>query len=350
MDFKISKDSDGSQPQEPHEEKKNQSALLVLLLILVGGFAYLYFFTDLIRPQQTQKTAEAPAPQVVKMPIPALEDNPAGPEGNAPEKAEGSKVAATAPVTEAVPAAEPAKPIVADKTTAAPVAKAAKAPADKAAPAKAVKATPAPAKIKEEPKKAPAAKPAVKKTAAAVKKDLPGEGGIKKPVSASHVKHKTAIKTKKPTTAPRSILVGNYILEETLSADLGRVRKAGFKPTIKAAARKKTSMHRLFIAEYNNREAAQSYLEKLSSYTSDAFVIDQGGKFAVYAGSYLQSEAASYEKDRLKAAGLTVTVRNADIAIPSQNMLVGPFKSKKETAAALARLKNAGLRAKLLQK
>lgn len=344
MDFKISKDSGGSQPQEPHGEKKNQSALLVLLLILVGGFAYLYFFTDLIKPQQTQKTAEAPAPQVVKMPLPARENKPAGPDGKTPKKAEGPKVAATAPVTEAAPAAGPAEPVATDKTTATPAAKAVKASAAKAAPAQSAptqsaqsaptqsakaapaqvaNASPPPAKVKEKTKKTSAAKPGAQKT---------------------------AVKTKKTATGPWSILVGNYVLEEALSADMGRVRKAGFKPAIKPAGRKKTSMHRLLIAEYNDKQTAQSSLEKLSRQTSDAFVIEQGGKFAVYAGSYLQSEAANCEKDRLKAAGLTVTIKNADIAIPSQNLSVGPFKNKREAAAALGKLKNAGLRAKLLQK
>ena len=96
MDFKFSKDPSGSQPEEAPGEKKKQSALLVLLLILVGGFTYLYFFTGLIKPQEAQKTAEVPAtaPQVVKMPLPAREGEPAKPDGNASEKAETPKAAA----------------------------------------------------------------------------------------------------------------------------------------------------------------------------------------------------------------------------------------------------------------
>ncbi|MDD2581718.1 MAG: SPOR domain-containing protein [Desulfuromonadaceae bacterium] len=339
MDFKISNDSGGSQPQEAHGEKKNQSALLVLLLILVGGFTYLYFFTDLIKPQETQKVAEAPAPvpQVVKMHLPAREGEPAGAVGKSPEKTDGSNAAATAPVTKTGPSAGP------DKQAPAPAVKASSAPTAKTTPAPAAKTAPAPIKVKDKTQKALAAKPADKKS-------LPVKGVIKKPVSVGQVKPKAAIKAKKATSGPWSVLVGNYVLEETLSADMGRVRKAGFKPVIKPSTRKKTSMRRLFVSEYDNRAAAQSSLEKISRYTSDAFVIEQGGKFALYAGSYLQSEAADFEKDRLKSAGFTVTIKYADIAIPSQNLSVGPFKSKKEADAALGRLKNTGIRAKLLQK
>ena len=89
MDFKFSKDSGDSQQQGAPGEKKNQGSLLVLLLILVGGFSYLYFFTDLIKPQEGQKTAEAPAPAppVAKMPLPPREGDPAKPEIKKPVKA-----------------------------------------------------------------------------------------------------------------------------------------------------------------------------------------------------------------------------------------------------------------------
>src|ERR1035437_55170 len=118
MDFKFSKDSGGSQPQEVPGEKKKQSALLILLLILVGGFTYVYFFTGLIKPQEGQITAEAPAPapQVVKMPLPPREGESAKPEGSAPEKTDVPKAAATAPVTAAVPA----KPVPAPAVKPAP--------------------------------------------------------------------------------------------------------------------------------------------------------------------------------------------------------------------------------------
>jgi cell division septation protein DedD len=359
MDFKFSKDSSDSQPEEASGEKKKQSTLLVLLLILVGGFTYLYFFTGLIKPREAQKTAEvpAPAPQIVKMPLPAREGEPAKPDGKAPEKAEAPKAAATTPVTTAAPAAKPA------------VAPAKPAPASAAKPAPA----PNPSKPKEEPKKAEAAKPVdkiqlpvsaadkkgvkaaaikadAKKPAVADKKSVSAKDGLKKPVSVGQAKPKPVVKAKKAAPGSWSLVVGNYVLEEALSADMGRVRKAGFEPIIKPAARKKTTMNRLFVSEFNDRAAAQPTLEKLKRHTSDAFVIDQGGSFAVYAGSYLQSESARSEKERLKAAGFPVTVKRSDILIPSQSLSVGPFNSKKAADAALGKLKSTGIKATHSQK
>ncbi len=351
MDFKFGKDAGGSQHQEAPGEKTKQSSLLILLLILVGGFTYIYFFTDLIKPQETQKTANAPAPapEVVKMPLPARESEAAKPEGKAPVKTEAPK-AATAPAVAATPAAVPA--------------------AVPAKPVPAAKAAPVPAKPKEEPKKAEAAKPADKKPQpppVAVKKDVKTTVAkaeakkppvdAKKPAAAiddkkragsdSADKQGTAVTAKKAADGPWVLVVGNYVLEEALSADMGRVRKAGLVPVVKPSARKKTTMNRLLVAEYNDRGTALSTLEKLKRHTSDAFVIEQGGKFVVYAGSYLQSEAASSEKARLKEAGFTTIVKHADIAIPSQSLSIGPFSSKKAADAARGKLKGAGIKASL---
>lgn len=366
MDFKFSKDSGDSQQQEAPGEKKKQSTLIVLLLILVGGSTYIYFFTDLIKPQEAQKPAEAPAsaPQVAKIPLPPREGEAAKPGGNAPVITDTPKEAATAPVAASPPAAKPvaaaAKPV--------PV------------PEPAAKTAPAPSKPKEEPKRIDAAKAAdnktlpapvadkkvgkvavakaevkkpaaaAKKTGVADKKSALAKDGVKKTGSGAQAKQETVAKAKSAAPGAWSILVGNYVNETALSAGMGRVRKAGLEPTVKQSVRKKSTMNRLFVSEFNDRAAAQSNLENLKRHTSDAFVIEQGGKFVLYAGSYLQSEAARTEKERLKGAGFTATIKHADIAIPSRSLSVGPFNNKKAADSALLKLKRAGIKASLWQK
>jgi cell division septation protein DedD len=340
MDFKFSKDSGDSQPQGNSGGKKKQSTLLVLLLILVGGFTYLYFFTDLIKPQEVQKTAEvpAPAPQVVKMPLPPRKGEPAKLEGDTPGNTDALKAATPPPAVAAAPAAKPATVPVNSEPT--PAAK----PADK-------KSQPVPGAEKKAVKAATTTAE-VKKPAMADNKNKSGaaKDDTKKPVSSKHAKPKSVGKVKKTVPDSWSLVVGNYVLEEVLSADMGRVRKAGFEPIVKPSARKKSAMNRLFVSEFNDRVSAQATLEKLKRHTSDAFVIERGGHFAVYAGSYVQSESATSEKERLKTAGFTVTIKHTDIAIPSQSLSVGPFKNKKAADAALGTLKRAGVKATLSQK
>lgn len=363
MDFKFSKDSDNSQQQDAPGEKKNQSALVVLLLILVGGFAYLYFFTGLIKPLEEKKTAEAPAVSEtpVKTPLP--------PRDAAAIKTEDKAVAATSAAKAVTPP---------PKTAAAPAAKPAAAPAKPPAPATKTAPAPAPTKPKEEPKKVASAKPVdkkpqpaapvdkkvdkiasaevnkatpeAKKPAAADKKALPAKEALKKPATSVQEKPEAVARVHKAESDSWLVVVGSYVLEEALSADMGRVRKAGLDPVVKPAARKKTSMNRLFVSDFNDRATAQAKLEKLKTHTSDAFVIEQGGKFSLFAGSYLQTESAKSEQERLKAAGFSVAVKHSEISIPAQSLSVGPFKNKKAAEAALAKLKNSGLKASLSQK
>ena len=136
MDIKFSKDADESQPAGG-DNKGRQNVLLVVLLLLVGGFAYIYFFTGLIKPMPEQKVAEAPAaPQVVKNPLPAPDGASAQPAAvtDGVKKEAVAPAAPGTPAQPAVPAAVPAKP-----------------------------APPAAVKPKEEPKVVEEAQPAVKK-------------------------------------------------------------------------------------------------------------------------------------------------------------------------------------------
>ncbi|MFZ4855820.1 MAG: SPOR domain-containing protein [Desulfuromonadaceae bacterium] len=353
MDIHFSNDS-GSSQQAVSAEKTKQRALLLLLLILIGGFIYLYFFTGLIKPPEAQKTVEAPAapPQIVKMPLPPrggevvkAKENPAATAGP-PKAAAPAVVASTAPAVKPV-AAPPVsvKPVAAPVVAPAASAKPASVPAKPsvtpvAAPAAKAVPTPPALKPKDESKKSAAVKPAEKKP-------LPVPTADKKPGTTAAASKNEGKKA--AAVGPWSIIVGDYVLEEALSADLGRVRKSGLDPVVKPGSRKKAAMNRLLVSEYNERLSAQAALEKLQRHTSDAFVIEQGGKFAVYAGSYLKSEAASSEKERLKAAGFATTLKRMDLAIPSQTLSVGPFASKKAADTARGKLQGAGLKVSLSQ-
>ena len=364
MDIKFSNESGNSRQAAPTDKKK-QGTRIVLLLILVGGFAYLYFFTGLIRPQEAQKAAATPAvasaPQVVKMPLPPREGEVAktavAPVTAAPATVPPVKVAPTPPT--AKPAAvepSPAKPAVAPVT----------APPAKVAP------IPPAAKVKEEVKKsaevksaekpplpaagavkkavaAPAVKPPAKKAVEVAKISAPAKAPVKKAAASGTDNTKTAVKLKPVVPGSWTLVVGNYVLEEALSVDLGRVRKSGLVPVVKPGSPKKTVMNRLLIGEFSDRTAAQATLEKLQRLTSDAFVMPLGGKFAVLAGSYLKSDSAASEKERLKAAGFPVTVKHMELAIPSQTLSVGPFTSKNEADAARDKLQRAGMKVTLSQ-
>jgi len=344
MDIKFSKDMDENQQQSPGEEKGRKNILLVVVLILVGGFAYVYFFTGLIRQQEEQQPAKTPASQVVKNVLPPRESlAPQVAQTSAP----GAKQTPKSPV-------KPENPKVVPEPAAKEALKPPSGEPKKTAPVKSVekKDLSAPADKKE--LKPITAKTVEKKQVLAEGKPIPvtspplsekKETALKKPLANAN---KKAPEGKGDASNGRWVLVvGSYLLEDALSNDLVRVRKAGLEAAVEPGAKKKTTMNRLFLAEYDDRSEARGNLEKLKRYTSDAFIIDQGGKFALYAGSYLLDIRAMSEKERLGAAGFNLTLKRVEVAIPTKRLTAGKFNNKKTAETALRKLKDAGINASL---
>ncbi|HQB38862.1 MAG TPA: SPOR domain-containing protein, partial [Deltaproteobacteria bacterium] len=229
------------------------------------------------------------------------------------------------------------------KAPAALVPAAVQKPAKQAQPAPVAKAGPAkpqPVAADAKAKKAPTAA----KTAGA-----PADTKSAKAVSKPSRKAAAAKAKAKADSGLWTLLVGSYVIESNMSADMAKVKKAGFDPSIKPGIRKKTTMNRLMLAEYGDKGAANSELQKLKRHTSDAFIIGHGSKHTVYAGSYLLDSRAKSEKERLAAAGYALSVRRVEVSIPSKKLTTGVFSDRKSAEAALKKLKAVGLKASLVR-
>lgn len=354
MNFKFSKGSD--EPSQAVEEvpKKSQSALAVLLLILVAGVGYIYFFTDMIKSNPEAVSPPAPAPQVIKKPLPPRDGVAIDTKDVVPAAATVKSI--PTPIT-------PASVVKKDIVTAKPVLPVAKTPV----PTKTVVATPIKTPIAKVVEKK--SLPVTEKNAEQKKTDLKPvpvisnkkvapvkaadtkSSDLKKSASNSNVKpsdiHKktTVQELARKEAGTWTVQVGSYVLEEALAADLVRVRKAGLDANVVSGGRKKTSMNRLFVAEFTEHAAGQAELDKLKKYTSDAFMVDHDGKFMVYAGSYLLDSRVASEKERLSAAGYHLTVKRVDIAIPTKVLNAGIYTDKKRAEDAVKKLKAAGIKA-----
>ncbi len=350
---------------------RNQKPLLLVLLALVAVFAYLYFFTGLIKPRQEEPPVPPPVAEV-KKPLPPRPDG---------EKGQPAETAVKAP--EAAPKAAPAeqKPKGSEPAAAAgkpqPVpapAPAAKAP-EKGAPAKAVAppakgaATPAPAGkegVKPAPategsgkgkapqqaargEKAPkaangakqtpatadkAAKAAKNDTAAAAKKDLAGKKGGKEPVK------KAAGTVKK---AAVTLLVGEFVPDRDFLTLQTRLKNMGLSPLHKTELKKAKPMNRLYVGEYPSYDAGAAELERVKKLSADAFFIEAGGTYRVYAGSYYGSRMADQVRSRLAAKGVPTTLQKADIPVTVVRLTAGRFADKGAAAGTIKKLKATGL-------
>jgi cell division protein FtsN len=138
-------------------------------------------------------------------------------------------------------------------------------------------------------------------------------------------------------------VVGLYVVEETLAADLSEVKRVGLTPVMTSGPRRQVTMNRLFLGDYAAKQDAQQAVEKLRSTGGSGFILQQGDKYEVYAGSYAVLSGAQTEQQRLAAAGVKVVVRKTQVSLASRKLTAGTYTDRKAAEAALKKLKTAGI-------
>lgn len=347
--------------QEPGEKSSkgggsNSRLLLLVLLLLVAVFGYLFYFTDLIKPRQEAQSPEPVQTGQIKQPIPPRPDGL--PSGAAP--AEQPKPAEATPPA----AGQPEPAMVAQEQKAPEKGKAEpQMPVKPAAPAeKKVQPKPAePAKAVVDAKQkdlqsktddkqktaasATGAKEAKKPAAASAKpKTAAAKTATKKAASATAVKAQTTGKASSAAeTGEYTLRIGEYVVPSAMEKDKAKVRDAGLTPVVKEGGRKKEPMVRLLFGEFGDQETARKELQKLRAATVEGFVLNEGGKYRVYAGSYFVKERALKEQERLEALGYRLSLSKASVTVPTLLLTAGKYGSREEAIKDVSRLKKKGL-------
>lgn len=365
MSNNFSPDADDQMP----EKKTSQQLLLLLLLLLVCLFTYLYFFTGLIKPRGEQPTPQPVAEAPVKKPLP-----PRGVQKGAQPAKPGAPVAvatteehkAAAPPARSAQPAAPAKEAAATKPAVgasgakpaqpaaqAPQAKAAKPaaaapqakPAQPAAPAAQAKGTHPAAAPANEAKSAPASekKAAAKPAVEAKRASKPAAG------------EKTAAAAKKPQAPARpaapayTLEISGDLLESEMGPVMAKLKQAGITHVVKTKSHKGEPMHRLFLADFANRDEALEELERLKLAAPQAFMLKENGRYAVYAGSYLREGKATVEQDRLFEKGVKLLLKSATAPVAILKVRAGSFTDQAGADKAVKALKRAGIPAKVVK-
>ncbi len=344
-----------------------RQGILIVLLLLTAALGYLYFFTGLIKPRE-QITAVPPSRVApVKQPLPPRPDQggmeqptAAKPEDKQPGPATAEKTATPPASPEAKPAVAPAsKPAVAPtpkpavvpapKPAVAPVPKPTVAPAPKPTVAPAPKPAQAPVQKGVKAEKNPAAKVQAKAPAAPVPPPAKAQKEIKtKPaaVAAGKVdnKVKPAVAGKGTATKGRyTLLAGEFASDrETEKARL-KLGKQGITDVSVRKIKKDETMHRLFLADFDSHEAAAAELRKLLPQTGSAFILNEKGKYALYAGSYLHERGAAAEQRRLAGKGVKLTLKSVKVSLPISEVTAGSYPAIEDAQKEATRLKKKGI-------
>ena len=324
------------------DEHENQGSgkskgSLVILLILLGGFAYLYFFTSLIVPHEVTTTKAPDLPAEVKQSMPPKPGTPPA----APATADAKKPA------EAPLAASPAPVAVKPTAPTAPAATAVKnIAAPPPAPVAAKPATPAVA-AKSPAAAKPLAKAPVMAAPAAVKKEAPKSAPVvQKKAEAKSAKAPSPAAGKTATmekAGSYTLVAGVFSSREEATAAEVKLARLGIKPITRNETKKNRSMNRLFYGAYADYDLYLTELDKLRKSAKDAFGIEKNGTYSLYAGSFSAKDRAEKEKRALAAKGVTLQIQQTVLSLATVKLTAGRFASKKEADKAAAKVKGGGL-------
>lgn len=303
------------EPVKEKSESRQRVLMLLLLVLVLLGAAYFYMGDQLLGPEP------APVPQVVKSQPQKLkvpERKQVQQEQKAVEEVvmPSEKVSGT-PVEEESPASQ--QPVAAaDKTAAAQ---------DETTPEQPVEPKQAETVAKTQPVAAPieVAKAETSKKPAA--QDVPS---AEKPVAAPA-----------EPTAPYVLQIGAYVLETNLENTLDRVKGLGFEPVV-TEEKKTVAMTRLRLGAYPE-DIARIKLSELQQLVPDAFLLLEGDKMALYAGSYYGLEKARVQADRLYQYDVKISEETVDIAIPIKVVCFGGFPNYAAAEIIAGKAKEAGL-------
>jgi hypothetical protein len=349
-----------------------RQVILIVLLLLTAVLGYLYFFTGLIKPRE-QITADSPTSVApVKQPLPPRpeqgvmeQQSSAKLEAEQPGLATAEKTATPpeSPETKAAvaPAAKPAaapapKQAVAPaaKPAAAPAPKQAVAPAPKQAVAPAAKQAAKPAQSPAQVKSAKGAK-AEEKTAVKVQAKAPQaspakaqKGSKAKPgaVAAGKVDNKAmppVAVTGKAAKGKYSLLAGEFASDRETENARRKLAKQGITDVSVKKIKKVETMHRLFLADFDSHEAAATEMLKLRPQSDSAFILNENGRYALYAGSYLHERGAAAEQKRLAGKGFKLTQKSVKVSLSVSEVTAGSFPTSEDARKEAARLKKKGV-------
>ena len=129
-----------------------------------------------------------------------------------------------------------------------------------------------------------------------------------------------------------SVLVGPFINGEELEAANRQLGELGFRPQMQSGHGKVT-MLRLLDGVYQVEEGRKR-LAALRQYVDSAFLLAEGEKLAVYAGSFHNQDRANVLRDDLAGKGIKVRIVSSEISMDG-TMLVA-IQADQQTAKQVA--------------
>jgi len=134
---------------------------------------------------------------------------------------------------------------------------------------------------------------------------------------------------------------GGYLYAAELNKAVVQIEKMGFNIN-RITELEAHQMTRLFVGRYPLK-AAKKRLAEIKPLAEGAFIIEEKGMFALYAGSFLLLEKARLEADHLYQAGVRTDEMKVTVDLPKTTLSFGNFDTSEAALQAANTLKALGV-------
>ena len=141
--------------------------------------------------------------------------------------------------------------------------------------------------------------------------------------------------------------IGAYVLEANLEQTLKTVRALGYQPLV-STGKKTVAMTRLRVGAYPQKQAREK-LRELKQLAPTAFLLAEGERMALYAGSYFGLDRARVEADLLYQHDIHIDEETVSVAIPIRTVRFGAFSDAAAAEIVAEQTKKAGLDALVIK-
>jgi hypothetical protein len=141
--------------------------------------------------------------------------------------------------------------------------------------------------------------------------------------------------------------IGAYVLEANLEQTLKTVRALGYQPLV-STGKKTVAMTRLRVGAYPQKQASEK-LRELKQLAPAAFLLAEGERMALYAGSYFGLDRARVEADLLYQHDIHIDEETVSVAIPIRTVRFGAFSDAAAAEIVAEQTKKAGLDALVIK-
>lgn len=158
------------------------------------------------------------------------------------------------------------------------------------------------------------------------------------------------VEVKAYETGVYTLEIGEYVLMSAMDEAKRKIKKVGLSPQVEPGQKRKEPMIRLYVGGFPNQQSASKVLGRLRAANTDSFVLMEGARFQVYAGSYFDQKGATREQRRLAALGLKLTQKKTVVSVPTYLLTASSFPTRDAAMDMALQLEMQGLKSVVTQR